>query len=183
VTTPPKYAVHVERTPDGWWYIEVPEVEGARTQAKRLDQVDEMARDVLAILLDVDPESFGLELAPVAIHEDGVELLNAARSARLAAAEADEAARVAVKRAVVGMSTMGYTMRDIGSLLGVTHQRVAQLMDDTAVTRKGQKRGISTVVGKRIAKPVAAVSSGKHRSAVTGRYVSGSLPTARRATD
>ena len=39
------YVVEAVRDQDGWWIIEVPEVDGAMTQAPRLDQVDEMARD------------------------------------------------------------------------------------------------------------------------------------------
>lgn len=37
-----------------WWVITVPEVEGAVTQARRLDQVPHMAADAVAVLLDID---------------------------------------------------------------------------------------------------------------------------------
>lgn len=44
------------------WAIEIPAVRGAHTQAKRLDDVERMARDCVAGLLDISPESFVLEM-------------------------------------------------------------------------------------------------------------------------
>ncbi|SBT51113.1 type II toxin-antitoxin system HicB family antitoxin [Micromonospora auratinigra] len=45
---------------DGWWAISVPEVEGVFSQARRLDQVEAMAREAIALMLDVDPQSFDI---------------------------------------------------------------------------------------------------------------------------
>lgn len=40
-------------TRDGrWWMIEVPEVDGL-TQARRLDEVEKMAREYIAVTLDL----------------------------------------------------------------------------------------------------------------------------------
>jgi predicted RNase H-like HicB family nuclease len=38
---------------NGWWAVEVPEVPGVFTQAKRLDQVPAMVRDAVSSMSDV----------------------------------------------------------------------------------------------------------------------------------
>lgn len=35
---------------DGWWAVDVPEIEGLFTQARRLDQVPAMVQDAAALL-------------------------------------------------------------------------------------------------------------------------------------
>lgn len=39
----------------GWWIITVPEVDGAFSQARSLDEVAEMAADAVGMLLEIDP--------------------------------------------------------------------------------------------------------------------------------
>ena len=52
------YHANVER--DGrFWLIRVPEI-GRPTQARHLREVEEMARDLIAVLRDVAPDSFDL---------------------------------------------------------------------------------------------------------------------------
>ncbi|MEU7570251.1 hypothetical protein [Micromonospora sp. NPDC049240] len=41
----------------GWWAITVPEISGLFSQARRLDQVEGMAREAITLLLDVDPQA------------------------------------------------------------------------------------------------------------------------------
>ena len=53
------YRVEVERGRSGrWWLIDVPDVPAAHSQARRLDQADDVARDLIALLTDADPGSF-----------------------------------------------------------------------------------------------------------------------------
>ena len=40
---------------DGWWAIEVPEVDGTFSQARSLDEVAIMAADAVGMLLGIDP--------------------------------------------------------------------------------------------------------------------------------
>lgn len=40
-----------------WWVVDVPEVAGAITQGRTLDEAALMAADAAALLLDVDPAS------------------------------------------------------------------------------------------------------------------------------
>ena len=49
-----------------WWAIEVPGVDGSiHTQARRLDEVEAMAHDAIALTLDVPPQSFDVEVVPL----------------------------------------------------------------------------------------------------------------------
>lgn len=46
------YRVNVERA-GSWWAISVPDLPGVFSQARRRDEVEDMARDVIALYLDV----------------------------------------------------------------------------------------------------------------------------------
>lgn len=52
-----------ERSGD-WWAVSVPEVPGAFTQAKRLDQVPAMVADAVALLADVPAADVHVTVAP-----------------------------------------------------------------------------------------------------------------------
>ncbi|CAN5268254.1 hypothetical protein BH18ACT4_BH18ACT4_09790 [soil metagenome] len=43
-----------------WLNITVPEVPGAQAQARRLGEVEDLARGAIAVLLDVPPDSFSV---------------------------------------------------------------------------------------------------------------------------
>lgn len=49
MTTPIDVTAIAERS-DGWWAVEVPEIPGLFTQARRLDQIDGMVRDAARML-------------------------------------------------------------------------------------------------------------------------------------
>jgi predicted RNase H-like HicB family nuclease len=55
------YSVHARRRGDDeWWAITVEELAGVHSQAKRFDEVAGMARDAIALMLEVPPESFDI---------------------------------------------------------------------------------------------------------------------------
>jgi DNA-directed RNA polymerase specialized sigma subunit len=97
-------------------------------QARRLDQIEGVARELHQLLLDLsDAEVADLEF-DVAVVDEVVEGLladldAATEAARAAEATLDEARRLVVRR----LTAEGYTQRDIGAILGVSHQRVSQL--------------------------------------------------------
>lgn len=47
-----------------WWAIDVPEAQGVHTQARRLEQVEAMARDAVALLRNVPADSFDVTVEP-----------------------------------------------------------------------------------------------------------------------
>ena len=52
------YRVEVVRSGE-WWAITVPALRGAFSQARNLDEVPEVAREAIALMLDVDPAEVG----------------------------------------------------------------------------------------------------------------------------
>ena len=42
-----------------WWAISVPSLRGVFSQARNLDEVPEVAREAIALMLDVDPAEVG----------------------------------------------------------------------------------------------------------------------------
>ncbi|MBM4794855.1 type II toxin-antitoxin system HicB family antitoxin [Streptomyces sioyaensis] len=48
-----------------WWALEVPDLPGVFSQAKRLDKAEEAAREAIAVMLDVETEDVEVEIEPV----------------------------------------------------------------------------------------------------------------------
>lgn len=111
----------------GWWAIEVPEVPGVFTQSKRLDQVEEMVRDAVALMTDAHPAEIAVELIPVLPHDIEDDLRTARDLANQAAILQAEAS-AATRRVVVKLrESEGLSVRDVGRLLKLSPQRVSQL--------------------------------------------------------
>lgn len=109
---------------DGWWMIQVEGV--GLTQARSLDEVDSMARSLVGVMTDTDPESVSVRVV-----RSGLNLLDELDAARVAKDAATEEWRALARRvAVWAVHELGMTRKDAGVLLGVSHQRVAQLLDE-----------------------------------------------------
>jgi len=110
-----------------WWAIEIPEVpRGAYTQARRLGDVEHMARDLLSLIFEVPEDSFRVVVKP----QLGPELDELVRRARRTRARAEDAARASAEASTVAVTSLlalGLSMREAGQLLGLSHQRVAQI--------------------------------------------------------
>lgn len=116
----------------GWWSVEVPEVPGAFTQAKRLDQVADAAAAAVADLLELPVEDVAVEVKP-ALDAETAELLSEALGAAEAATKAQAAASSLMRSAVAHLRDQEHlTTRDTAVLLGISHQRVAQLAESRA---------------------------------------------------
>lgn len=112
-----------------WWAIEVPEVPGAFSQTKRLEQAAEEAADAVAVMLDIDPASVEV-VVDVALPDEVETAVAQARSLAAAAEQAQAAASTAMRSVVATLrGGAGLSVRDVGALLGLSHQRVAQLED------------------------------------------------------
>jgi hypothetical protein len=121
-----RYSVHARRV-GAWWALDVEGVPGAHTQVRRLDQAEGMARDAVAGVLDIAPDAFEVVVTPV-IPEPIREIVDQATTARSRAAEAQDVAGQLTRQAARRLVEEGLTVRDAGVLLGVSHQRIAQLL-------------------------------------------------------
>jgi DNA invertase Pin-like site-specific DNA recombinase len=125
------YALDVSR--DGrWWSIYAPAID-LHTQALKLNEVEEMGRDLIAGMLDVAPDSFEVDIR-VSAPADVAAMLDEAVREEAAAREATrKAARD--RRAAVSLlhRTYGVSASDTARMLGVTRGRVYHLLDEAAV--------------------------------------------------
>ena len=124
-----------------WWAVDVPEIRGVHTQARRLDQVESMTRDAIALLNDVAPTSFDVKVEPVLEGEVEKTVVAATEASERARAAAEEAGRLQRNAATTLLQKCGLTVRDAGALLHVSPQRVSQLAKVAAATstRKAAK--------------------------------------------
>ena len=129
-----KYTATCTRS-GSWWAISVPELRGVHSQARRLDQVEAMAREAIALMLDVRPDSFEVEVRP-----EVPRVVARARQARAAQRQAEQSAEAATLSAARELLGQGYTVRDAGALLGISPQRISQLTGKAAVRKAAPRR-------------------------------------------
>jgi predicted RNase H-like HicB family nuclease len=141
----PSYTARCIRSGD-WWAIQIPDVDGVWTQARRLDQVEHMARDAVAAMLDVPPDSFDLDVVPELPDRDA-KLILEATELRDELEDARRRAMQATVQAIVSLrQDLDLPLRDIGTLLGLSHQRVAQILPEIgheAIVDKRMRRLLS----------------------------------------
>lgn len=87
-----------------------------------------MAREAIALILDVPEDSFDVVVEPqIGTLGDLGRAIEDALRARQAAEEAQEASSTAMRHAVSEVRSAGYSARDAGMLLGVSNQRISQI--------------------------------------------------------
>jgi DUF2075 family protein len=109
-----------------WWVVEVPEL-GHTTQARRLDKVEEMVRSLVQMFTDDNPSSATVALDVAFIDDNTRVEVELARDSRTRAAAAQREATERLTQAAQLLSAQGFSVRDIGVLLGLSYQRAQQL--------------------------------------------------------
>lgn len=127
----PAYEVITWRE-EGWWVIDIPAL-GVATQARRLDQVEAMARDVIATWCEVETDSFDVEVNP-RFGPELTERLATLRAEREQAERAQASATGQARELARSLHDEGFTVRDIGQMLGVSYQRAQQLIQSSRRT-------------------------------------------------
>ena len=117
------YTVVAERDETGMWVGTCEQIDGFVTQARRLDQLRRNAREAAAVALDIDEGDITIALAPV-YNDDVI----AVRQARLQASDADKRASELTTTVARQLHNDGLPLRDIAELVGVSFQRVHQLI-------------------------------------------------------
>ena len=121
-----RFTVRARRV-GSWWALDVDGLPGVRTQVRRIDQAEVMVREAIAGVLDVTSDSFEIVLAPD-LPAPVRAIVDQATTARSLAAQAQDAAAQLTRDAARRLVAEGLTVRDAGVLLGVSHQRIAQLV-------------------------------------------------------
>jgi predicted RNase H-like HicB family nuclease len=108
------------------WLVHVDGIDGCHTYGRTLRQAGERIEEALAVWLDRDPGDFVLQ------HhwpETITQLAAMVEEARHASADASRAASDATVSAAHRLATMGLSRRDTAEILGISHQRVQQLLN------------------------------------------------------
>jgi predicted RNase H-like HicB family nuclease len=127
------YTVRYERDQDsGWWVAQVQEAPAAITQGRTIAEARRRIREALALALGDDRAAAKAQLVDdVRLPADARRALERAREDRRRLDEETRRAQattaVAVRKLIQGF---GLSVRDAGELLGISHQRVHQLVHD-----------------------------------------------------
>jgi predicted RNase H-like HicB family nuclease len=128
--TKPTYTAVFEMDHTGWWYVSVPELPGCHSQGRTLAKARARIREALGLWLDVDEDAFEL-VEDIHLPEEARRVAAEARAAREHAHQAQRDALATTKAAARTLAQGGRLgIRDVAELLGLSHQRVAELLAD-----------------------------------------------------
>ena len=120
------YTVTYRRDSAGWWVASVRGVRGCHTQGRTIRQARERIREALGLFVK------GAERARlvdnVQLPADLRRLLVRQRAARARAEHEHARAQIATRETARRLRSARLSVRDAGELLGLSHQRVQQLL-------------------------------------------------------
>jgi len=122
------YQVTVEREP-GFWIIRVPEIPEVVTQARRLADVKENAQEAIAVWTDTGAGDIDVSVTVVVPAVVQTALDEARRLQKEANDRLDRAGTATSEAARWLTKELGLTLREAAEILGVSFQRVAQLVE------------------------------------------------------
>lgn len=131
-----KFAV-VYEPDEGGWHAHIPEVQGCRTWGRTLKAARRNLREALSVSLDTLPAAEADRTAEEAefvedirLPGDAKALLARYETARHDADERAARAQEALHDAAVALTkTVGLSLRDAGELVGLSQERVRQVLD------------------------------------------------------
>lgn len=119
--------LHVTAVRDGrFWFLQSDDIENFYTQARNIAEIPVMAKDLAALLTERPESDFDVEIS-----FDTPEATAHLREAAALAAKAEELKAESARErraAALVLRRQGVTVRDIGTVLGVSHQRAQQLV-------------------------------------------------------
>jgi predicted RNase H-like HicB family nuclease len=122
------YTVHAVRS-QGWWGLTVPEVPGVVSQVRSLARAEEYVREAIAFVAGVAADNFAVDVVPQLPGTLADEVAQA-RSATVAAEQAQAVASSLTRDVVTKLAAAGYNGRETAVILGVSKQRVSQLASE-----------------------------------------------------
>ena len=125
--TPVSYRVVLERDESGAWIARVPRVRGCHAYGRTLEQARQRIREALGLWVeDADLAELVEDVRLPTVARDAI---RRSRRARRAAEEKRADAQAATAEAAQALvEDLRLSVRDAGELLGLSHQRVQQLV-------------------------------------------------------
>lgn len=120
---------------DGWWLARITGASGdadltpvnALTHARSLNQIEQVVRDLVAMILDLDEGAFDVEVEYV-LPRDVDLLVCEAIGAQTWLEAARELVRERASAAARALSEQGFSRREAATLLGLSDRRLDQLL-------------------------------------------------------
>jgi predicted RNase H-like HicB family nuclease len=112
-----------------WWMVSIPEIYGL-TQARTIKEAHDMARDYIAVTLDVPAQSFEIHVhaEKIGTVEHVTQLLEDIKIARAQADALERRATEGARSLARALAAQELPLREIGAVMGVSHQRADQLI-------------------------------------------------------
>jgi predicted RNase H-like HicB family nuclease len=121
------YTAIYERDPHAdAWNVRIEGLDGCHTYGRSLRQAQTRIREALALWLDREPD--GLSVRDQ-LPKDLAEVARRAQQARVDAERAGTKAQEQAARAARALTERGLSRRDAAEVLGISHQRVQQLLE------------------------------------------------------
>ncbi len=119
-------AVYERDDADDAWNVHIEDLDGCQTYGRSLRQAQNRIREALAVWLDRDPATLTIRDQ---LPEQLAAVADQVARARSAAERAGANAQHQTAQAARALTELGLSRRDAGELLGLSHQRVQQLLE------------------------------------------------------
>jgi predicted RNase H-like HicB family nuclease len=122
------YHVEYERDPSGWWVGSIREVKGCHTQGRTIAETRRRIREALGLFVGGAERAELVDAVRIPAGER--RLLKAYKTARQKAENETRKASAVARRAAKALAggRLRLSRRDAGEILGLSHQRVQQLI-------------------------------------------------------
>jgi predicted RNase H-like HicB family nuclease len=121
-----RYKAIFERDESGSWLARIPSIPGCHTSGRTLEQTRTRLREALGLWIE-RPEDAVIEEA-IRLRGDLRTAIQRSRRTRERAEREQENAQTQTRAAAEALVKEGVSLRDAGELLGLSHQRVQQLV-------------------------------------------------------
>jgi len=111
-----------------WWVVQCDQEPGAISQVAQLSQAVDRQREAISMITDIPEDEIEVVLNPV-VSDEGLALIAELKTVSAAVEKLQQSLGELRKRTIEELQSEGLSFRDIGVLLGVSHQRVAQLLE------------------------------------------------------
>jgi predicted RNase H-like HicB family nuclease len=127
MTDPKTYvAVYEHDADEDAWNVHIKGLTGCQTYGRSLRQAQHRIREALAVWLDQDPATITIrDQLPAELTAVTASVSRARNAAQLAGVKAQQQTAEAAKT----LTALGLSRRDAGELLGLSHQRIQQLLE------------------------------------------------------